>query len=142
MNCKMIQSIKNTKILKISLVFLFFFVCIGLLFGWRALLNYAIAFFSFMGVFFSLFIPLKNKFKGIQPLNNPSHLKDEKISLLEKISIGMGLSFSFFRISSYVFLSFVLIVLLEYQIFEVYAYFVGIFVALCCVILAFVSRFS
>lgn len=134
----MIQNIKNTKILKISIFFLFFSVGITLLFGWRGLLNYSAAFFSFMGVFLSLFSNLKKKLKTIQSLKNPTHSKDEKIPFLEKISIGLGLSFSFLRIFSYVFLSLVLIVLLEYQVFEVYAYFVGLFVALFCVVLTFV----
>lgn len=138
----MIPNTKNTKILKIS----FFCVLIVLgagvafIFRWRGVLNYGVAFLSFSGVFLSLFFALKDKLKNIEPIENHDITKDEKIPLSQKFALGMGVSFSMFRILSYAFLSFALIVLLEYQMFEIYAYFMGILIALCCVILGLLQK--
>lgn len=113
---------------------------LAFVFSWRGALNYGVAFLSFLSVFLSLFFTLKDKLKTIEPIENHDQTKDEKIPLSQKFALGMGVSFSIFRIFSYAFLSFALIVLLEYQIFEIYAYLMGIFTALCCVILGLLQK--
>lgn len=128
----MIQNIKNTK--SISLFALLFVVGLGLslALSWRWALNYGTAFFSFIGVFSSLFFTFGTQLKTT---NNEKFLENKKISFAEKMAIGSGVFFSSFRIFAYAFLSFALIALLEFDLFNIYAYFMGIFFALLCVIL-------
>lgn len=135
----MTQNIENTKILKTSFVCGLFFcgLALAFVFDWRGVISYGVAFLSFVCVFLSLFFALSARLKTIQPMQEneyESKENDEKIPFSQKFALGMGVSFSFFRIFSYAFLSVALIVLLEYQIFEIYAYFMGIFIALCCVV--------
>ncbi len=131
MNYKMIQSIENTKILKISLiVFLAFFggVLAFIFRKWEGVLSFELAFLSFACVFVSLSISMSERLKNIQPLE----AEDEpKTSFQEKMSMGLGLMFSFFRIFAYVLLVLILICLLEYKVFELYCYMAGIFAGLC-----------
>lgn len=136
----MIQNIKNIKILKISIICALFFLGLALAFKWGGVVSYGVAFLSFACVFLSLFFALNARLKAIQPIqeNKQEDSKDDdKIPFSQKFALGMGVSFSIFRIFSYAFLSVALIALLEYQIFEIYAYFAGIFIALCCVMCLF-----
>lgn len=141
----MIQSIKNIKILKTSLVCALFVLglAFSLVFNWQGAISYGVAFLSFVCVFLSLFFALGAKLRAIQPsqeYEQRSQKDDEKIPFSQKFALGIGVSFSFFRIFSYIFLSFALIILLEYQVFEIYPYFMGIFIALCCVVYLLWSR--
>ena len=128
MSFKMIQSIGSIKILKklsprLFLTFLAIFfggVINFILWGVSGAVSYEVGFVCFMLIFLSLFYSMNRRLKNTQ----------EEFNFSQKFSLGLGVSFSLFRILSYVFLVVAMIVLIETSLFCLYAYMIGIFLSL------------
>ncbi|WP_027327635.1 hypothetical protein [Helicobacter pametensis] len=138
----MIPNTESITSLKISLVCLLAFlgVCLGFwMRGVDAALSYGVAYLSFLGVFFSLYLSMKKRLADAGTLEiseNEDHEEQEvKIPLSHKVALGFGISLAFFRIFAYILLIIALIFLLEFQLFDVYAYMIGVFSSVCGVLI-------
>lgn len=124
----MIQNIGSIKILKklsprLFLTFLAIFfggVISFIIWGVSGAVSFEVGFVCFMLVFLSLFFSINQRLKNTQ----------EEFNFSQKFSLGLGVSFSLFRILSYIFLVVAMIILIETSLFCLYAYMVGIFVSL------------
>ena len=124
----MIQSIGSIKILKklsprLFLTFLAIFfggVINFILWGVSGAVSYEVGFVCFMLIFLSLFYSMNRRLKNTQ----------EEFNFSQKFSLGLGVSFSLFRILSYIFLIVAIITLIEFSLFCLYAYMIGIFLSL------------
>lgn len=124
----MIQNIGSIRILKrispklfITLIAVFFGGVISfVVWGINGVVSYEAGFVCFMFVFFSLFLSMKSRLKNSQGEFNFS----------QKFSLGLSVSFSFFRMLSYIFLIVAIIILIEFSLFCLYAYMIGIFLSL------------
>ena len=115
---------KKTISPKIFLTFsLLFFGGIINFFVWgvRGVASYEVGFVCFMIVFLSLFASMSSRLKN-------THQEDYNFS--QKFSLGLGVSFSLYRIFSYVILVVALIGLIEFDWFALYSYMIGIFISL------------
>lgn len=144
MNFKKIQNIENMKRVILSLA-----IVGGILAFWlRGLaggISYGAGLVSFVSVFLSLYITMKNRIKNAYPqtiLKSTQEAEEvhQEMTLAQKFSMGLGVSFSFLRILSYVGLVGLLIVLLEWKIFDIYTYLVGIFLGLFVVVFLMMRR--
>lgn len=127
----MIQNIGSIKTLrkqispKIFLTFsLLFFGGITNFFVWgiKGVASYEVGFICFMIVFLSLFASMNSRLKNTQ--------NQEDYNFSQKFSLGLGVSFSLYRIFSYAFLVVALIGLIELGYFSLYSYMIGIFISL------------
>lgn len=124
----MIQNIGSIKILKklsprLFLTFLAIFfggVISFIIWGVSGVVSFEVGFVCFMLVFLSLFFSMNQRLKNTQ----------EEFNFSQKFSLGLGVSFSLFRILSYIFLVVAMIILIETSLFCLYAYMVGIFISL------------
>lgn len=124
----MIQNIGSIKILKklsprLFLTFLAIFfggVISFIIWGVSGVVSFEVGFVCFMLVFLSLFFSMNRRLKNTQ----------EEFNFSQKFSLGLGVSFSLFRILSYVFLVVAMIILIETSLFCLYAYMIGIFISL------------
>lgn len=124
----MIQNIGSIKILKKlspRLFFTFLAIFFGgvisfIIWGVSGAVSFEVGFICFMLVFLSLFFSMNKKLKNTQ----------EEFNFSQKFSLGLGVSFSLFRILSYVFLVVAMIILIETSLFCLYAYMIGIFISL------------
>lgn len=146
MSSKAIQSIENIKTSRMNekgLVFLGFGAFFGGIFAWifqrvAGVLSFEVGFLSFVLVFLSLFWGMRQRLRNISKTQGNTQ---EKPTFSSKVSLGMGISFSLLRILAYLFLIVALVMLLEFKVFSIYAYMVGIFVGLGLVLLLFYLNF-
>lgn len=126
----MTQNIGSIKTLKklspkafITFVVMFFGGFINFfIWGIRGVASFEVGFVCFMLVFLSLFLSMKSRLKNSQ----------EEFNFSQKFSLGLGVSFSLFRLLSYGVLLLALIVLIEFDYFALYSYMIGIFASLLC----------
>ncbi|ANV97689.1 hypothetical protein BBW65_02210 [Helicobacter enhydrae] len=135
----MIQNTKNTKslILRIIITLLFgafFGGVLSVIFGdISGILSFEIAFWSFVGVFASVFMGIKPKLQTALDSQHPNNDEEDK-QINKKIAFGLSLSFSLLRLVAYVLLVLALIGLLEWQCFDLYCYMAGLFVSLILIV--------
>lgn len=127
----MIQNIGSIKILKnkISLKILLTFSLIFLggmlnfiIFGAKGMVSFEAGFVCFMIIFLSLRFSVNQYLNGTQD--------QQEYSFSQKFSLGLGVSFSFYRLLSYIVLILVLIGLMSFDCFLLYSYMAGIFTSL------------
>lgn len=126
MNFRMIQSIGSIRIL-IKLFWVIYFLCIlfGLLLSFiffqiKGVLSYLLGFFSFSLIFFFFFLSMRKRLQGEEI--------EDKFS--QKFAMGLGISFSFGRIFSYIVVLTLLLCLIHFGLFFLYGYMAGIFLSL------------
>lgn len=86
------------------------------------MVSYEVGFVCFMIVFLSLFVSMSSRLKNTQG--------QEDYNFSQKFSMGLGVSFSLYRLLSYVILVVALIALIEFGYFALYSYMIGIFLSL------------
>lgn len=141
MNFKKIQNTENMKRVILSAA-----IAGGILAFWiRGIeggISYGAGLVSFVGVFLGLYVAMKDKMISSQMTESAQEAEEahQEMTFVQKFSMGLGISFSFLRILSYIGLIALLIVLLEWKIFDIYTYFIGIFLGLFVVVLLMIRR--
>lgn len=120
-----IGSIKILKRLSPKIFFTFLAIFFGgiihfILWGVSGAVSYEVGFVCFILVFLSLFFSMNSRLKNTQ----------EEFNFSQKLTLGLVVSFSLFRILSYIVLIVAIIALIEFSLFSLYAYMIGVFISL------------
>lgn len=87
--------------------------------------SFEVAYFSSLFVFISSYIKTQNKIK-LESTSLENEKSNQKTYDISKFALGVGLSFSLYRIISYIFLIASVIVLIELESFKIIGYFLGV----------------